>query len=478
MQKYMAEEMKEYELRFKIAANDDVLIKTLEDFVFNKFTIVHGLIFKEYFDKLGDRIFESQALINARMIIAAYEGDYEKSQMYRNALDKSYEAFAGISSPFTSRSDFHKSTKTILNNNLGPIPLLSLTIGRPSIMNGFRDFTPYGRYLEKHKDAIISLLDGVYGRMSEEIYELALAETLYQQDRCYEALVKVVSIIPLFIQEKELELLFVALYLQIVILVINGQVESAAPIMESIKKQMRESGHNDCALNIEALEAWAAMYDGDYDIVLNWLNNGAPDELGNFNMFDIFRYKVKMRVYLITGMHMPIISLAHKLIPILEKANRYMDMCEIYMLLALSNYVRKDKSGEFSEIEKALKLAKYYGYDRILADEGKRMYELLSEYIKSGCEDKYTLRVQSLARNVARRYPKYLAGNVTQIPALSKKEIEVLGLMSQNMSNAEIADLMDIKLVTVKFHASNIFRKLDAENRMQAVEIAKQFNVI
>lgn len=61
---------------------------------------------------------------------------------------------------------------------------------------------------------------------------------------------------------------------------------------------------------------------------------------------------------------------------------------------------------------------------------------------------------------------------------LSKRELEVLQLMSQGHSNAEIAERLFVSLNTIKTHSSNIFLKLDAKRRTQAIEIAKKLSLI
>ena len=57
---------------------------------------------------------------------------------------------------------------------------------------------------------------------------------------------------------------------------------------------------------------------------------------------------------------------------------------------------------------------------------------------------------------------------------LSEREIQVLGLISQGKSNKEIASLLFVSEDTVKMHVKNILRKLQANDRTQAVVIAIQ----
>lgn len=61
---------------------------------------------------------------------------------------------------------------------------------------------------------------------------------------------------------------------------------------------------------------------------------------------------------------------------------------------------------------------------------------------------------------------------------LSTRELEVLLLMAQGLSNQEIADRLFLSVPTVKTHSSNLFFKLDVKRRTQAIEKARQLNII
>jgi ATP/maltotriose-dependent transcriptional regulator MalT len=61
---------------------------------------------------------------------------------------------------------------------------------------------------------------------------------------------------------------------------------------------------------------------------------------------------------------------------------------------------------------------------------------------------------------------------------LSSRELEVLQLMAQGLSNQEIADQLFLSLPTVKTHSSNLFFKLDVKRRTQAIEKARQLKII
>jgi ATP/maltotriose-dependent transcriptional regulator MalT len=60
---------------------------------------------------------------------------------------------------------------------------------------------------------------------------------------------------------------------------------------------------------------------------------------------------------------------------------------------------------------------------------------------------------------------------------LSTREMEVLQLMAEGLSNQEIADKLFLSVPTVKTHSSNLFFKLDVKRRTQAIEKARQLQL-
>lgn len=61
---------------------------------------------------------------------------------------------------------------------------------------------------------------------------------------------------------------------------------------------------------------------------------------------------------------------------------------------------------------------------------------------------------------------------------ISKREWEVLELMSEGHSNQEIADKLFVSLNTIKTHSSNLFLKLDVKRRTQAIEKGKRVGLL
>lgn len=61
---------------------------------------------------------------------------------------------------------------------------------------------------------------------------------------------------------------------------------------------------------------------------------------------------------------------------------------------------------------------------------------------------------------------------------ISKRELEVLQLMAEGLSNQEIATRLFVSLNTIKTHSSNLFEKLDVKRRTQAIELGKKLQLI
>ncbi len=61
---------------------------------------------------------------------------------------------------------------------------------------------------------------------------------------------------------------------------------------------------------------------------------------------------------------------------------------------------------------------------------------------------------------------------------LSERELEVLALLASGRTNAEIAKELFVALGTVKSHINNIYRKLEATNRAEAVTRARKINLL
>ena len=61
---------------------------------------------------------------------------------------------------------------------------------------------------------------------------------------------------------------------------------------------------------------------------------------------------------------------------------------------------------------------------------------------------------------------------------ITKRELEILSLIAQGLSNREIAEKLFVSENTIKTHSSRLFDKLSAKRRTQAVQIGKELGLI
>lgn len=78
------------------------------------------------------------------------------------------------------------------------------------------------------------------------------------------------------------------------------------------------------------------------------------------------------------------------------------------------------------------------------------------------------------AARIIREFSERASGNRSSLDDLSERELEILCLAAQGLSNQEIAKRSNIALHTVKNHIRNILNKLHLQNRIQAIVFAVQ----
>ncbi|HSL45769.1 MAG TPA: response regulator transcription factor [Anaerolineales bacterium] len=90
----------------------------------------------------------------------------------------------------------------------------------------------------------------------------------------------------------------------------------------------------------------------------------------------------------------------------------------------------------------------------------------LAAAIRAAYQGKTTLSPEAAEALVQAR------ARAQEIDCLTEREREVLKLMVEGLSNAQIAERLVVSLSTVKFHIGNILMKLGVENRVAAVSLA------
>jgi LuxR family maltose regulon positive regulatory protein len=150
------------------------------------------------------------------------------------------------------------------------------------------------------------------------------------------------------------------------------------------------------------------------------------------------------------------------------------------MLQALAHKAQGDNPTALSPLERALTLAEPEGYVRIFGDEGEPMAQLLSEAAGHGIMPDYTTRLLAAfeAEEQKSEDEPHLPPAQSLIEPLSQRELEVLRLIAQGLSNREISGRLFLALSTVKGHNRIIFSKLMVGRRTEAVARARELGLL
>jgi LuxR family maltose regulon positive regulatory protein len=164
---------------------------------------------------------------------------------------------------------------------------------------------------------------------------------------------------------------------------------------------------------------------------------------------------------------------------LIEKRGYQRRIIEVLALKALALHQKGELDQALPIIAKAFSLAEPEGYQRIFVDEGEPMSRLLYQAVSRGISPEYAGRLLAvLAQEIRNDKPVEKSSKGDLLEPLSERELEVLRLIAEGLSNAEIAGRLYISLSTVKGHTANIFGKFGVSKRTQAVAQARRLGLL
>jgi LuxR family maltose regulon positive regulatory protein len=204
----------------------------------------------------------------------------------------------------------------------------------------------------------------------------------------------------------------------------------------------------------------------------------APHEIDFFMLND---YVVLARILFAQGRSAEATKLLLHLLHAAEVGGRTSKAIEIRILQALIFQAGGEIPRALAAVEQALALAEPEGFIRIFVDEGPPMARLLYEALSRGIAPDYTRRLLAafpVTESEHAAPSDALSPNASLIEPLSERELEVLALLAEGLTNREISSRLYLALNTVKAHTSNIYGKLDVHNRTQAVAKARTLGLL
>ena len=158
-------------------------------------------------------------------------------------------------------------------------------------------------------------------------------------------------------------------------------------------------------------------------------------------------------------------------------ARRLLDVMAVQSI-ALYKLGEKEKAVDL--LIEVLATAEPQGYIRLFLDEGDLMAQLLLEATSRKIMPDYVARLLAVFEaekwnNKNKTDPHY---HQPLIEPLSQRELEILNLVAQGLSNEEICKKLFLALDTVKGHNRRIFEKLQVHRRTEAIAKARELNLI
>lgn len=155
-------------------------------------------------------------------------------------------------------------------------------------------------------------------------------------------------------------------------------------------------------------------------------------------------------------------------------------LLEVMAVQATALYAGGEKAEALNLIGRVLELAEPGGYVRLFLNEGRLMAELLSATAVQPVLPNYVHRLLAAFEGEKREERPFPAtpGFSSLVEPLSPRELEIVRLIAQGLSNQEIGHRLFLALDTIKGHNRRIFEKLQVQRRTEAIVRARELGLL
>lgn len=457
----------------------------------------HYYELEKYYRGLPEsEILASPALMQGMSMLCSLEADYDASERWYEELKqfahrcgkqdaagkqaRSRLAWLDISLP---QRAVEKLTDTIpavfqlMRNKEITLPPFSVTSTLPSIMNGGKDFSAWSKRDDFLYQTIRIPVEAVLGRDGVGLADCAVAESKFEKGEDISA-----RILPLVSRMNEIQrngtpdMEFAATGLLIRSQLASGQSEDARQMLETLRLHFCERGLTRFLPNLDAMLCRIALHAGDIDAAELWYREKAPRDPLHLNVMKRYQYLTQAMVELANGKPDAALLTLAPLEDYCKTCASHIDGIHIHILNAIALYRKREHTWQ-THLKEALAVAEEYRFIRTISVYGAAVLPLLEESDREG-ERKWQKRLMAEVRRQAAYYPAFLEPPIAPAEELTATELQILRLICADKSNAEIGQIMDIKLTTVKTHVSHILDKLDVSRRSEAKTVAKKLRLI
>lgn len=224
----------------------------------------------------------------------------------------------------------------------------------------------------------------------------------------------------------------------------------------------------------EAIKARASLLKGDLYHAKIWAEKF--DKYYREQRFEYiidFELLTLIRVKLASHLINDSLALCEKVINAALSGGRKRTAMEALILHSMASWNTELKKEAENSLGQALAMAAPDKYSRLFIDEGpelKKIIEIILPTIKEQ-------PIKSFCQSIIDAFDAEQTPEVNP-ERLSLQEIKVLEMIALGLSNKVIAEKLFISPGTVKWHAHNIYEKLDVGSRTQAVAKARELKII
>ena len=234
-------------------------------------------------------------------------------------------------------------------------------------------------------------------------------------------------------------------------------------------------------IDIGRVRLWLSPVRGNLAEVVRWAEDSGFKADDTLSFSQRIANTMLARVLIAQGEMDKAYGLLDRLRDDANSSGRNGDLIEILVLQALSLQAQDDTDQAQTTLERAFSLSEAGGYTRIFVDEGPPMTRMLYEALSRGIAPNYVRRLLAAFPDTESEQTdptKFLAPKSEWVEPLSEREIDVLQLVAEGLTNKEIATRLYISINTVKVHSRNINGKLGVKNRMQAAARARALGIL
>lgn len=244
-----------------------------------------------------------------------------------------------------------------------------------------------------------------------------------------------------------------------------------------------EQAHNPLATALVGMaQAALALAEGDLETAQRWAQQSGITPDDSFPFLREPLYRLLARLLIAQDQTQEALGLIERLRLVAEKMGRVVHLMENLVLECLAHLKLGNATKARSILLRALNLGEPEGFVRVFADEGQVMASLLMGILEAQQRGEIPV-----GQKVSPKYIQTLLAAAQEMPGakvpqqsegLGERELRVLRLIAEGLSNKEIARRLELAPSTVKWYVNELFGKLEVKSRTQAIAKAHSLHLI